>query len=225
MRRSLLRPIIFVVTSGAVRAADDRAAAETIELARIAAAAGATMFQLREPGLPDGELCALAGRVRAALDRRVLLLLNDRADIAVAADADGVHLRGDAMAASRVRAVAPPAFVIGRSVHAEREAREAERDGGTDYLVFGTVFPSASKPADRPAAGLERLAAVCSAVEVPVVAIGGIDPSRAPGAASAGAAGIAAIGMFADAARAGEAAMRGAVADVRRAFAAPGPIN
>jgi thiamine-phosphate pyrophosphorylase len=217
--------MICIVTAGAVRAADDLAATGTIDLARFAAAAGATMFQLREPGLPDAALCALAGRVRAALDRRVLLLINDRTDIAVAAGADGVHLRGDAMAASRVRAIAPPAFVIGRSVHSEREARDAELDGAADYLVFGTVFPSASKPPDREAAGLERLAAVCSAVEIPVVAIGGIDPARAPGAAAAGAAGIAAIGMFADAARAGDAAMRAAVAEVRRAFAAPGPIH
>jgi thiamine-phosphate diphosphorylase len=103
------------------------------------------------------------------------------------------------MAAPRVRAVAPPAFVIGRSVHSVDEAVAAERDGGLDYLLFGTVFPTASKPGAA-AAGVETLARACAAVALPVLAIGGMTASTLAAVARAGAAGFAAIGLFGNAA-------------------------
>ena len=73
------------------------------------------------------------------------------------------------------------------------------REGGYDYLLFGTVFPSQSKPDGHPAAGLDALRAACAAATVPVVAIGGLNVERARSAVEAGAAGIAAIGLFAGA--------------------------
>ena len=122
-------------------------------------------------------------------------------------------MRDDSIAASRVRAIVADPFLIGRSVHSVDAAREAERDGGCNYHVFGTVFPSVTKPDGHAAAGLEQLRLVCGAVRLPVLAIGGITETRASDVARAGAAGIAAISLFRDAASAGRA-----VAAVRRAF-------
>jgi thiamine-phosphate diphosphorylase len=93
--------------------------------------------------------------------------------------------------------IAPPGFLIGRSVHSREEAEEAARAGGCDYFVFGTIYPSAGKGPEHRLAGEEALADLCARVMVPVLAIGGIDETRAGAVAEAGAAGIAAIGAFA----------------------------
>jgi thiamine-phosphate pyrophosphorylase len=165
-----------------------------------AARAGATMIQVRERGLDDRTLFAVTKRVQCEVEgTSASVLVNDRADIAMAAAADGVHLPGAALAAPRVRAILPSGagFIVGRSVHSEAEAIAAERSGGCDYLIFGTVFASLSKPPGHAIAGLEGLARVCAAVTLPVVAIGGIVAERAAEIARAGAAGIAAIGLFA----------------------------
>ena len=163
-----------------------------------AARAGATMIHVRERGLDDRILLEAAKRIRRETgDTAARVLVNDRADIALAAAADGVHLPSVGAAAPRVRAIAPAGFIIGRSVHSEAEAMAAEKSGGCDYLMFGTVFESASKPAGHAIAGIEGLARVCAAVTLPVVAIGGIVAERAGEIARAGAAGIAAIGLFA----------------------------
>jgi thiamine-phosphate diphosphorylase len=102
------------------------------------------------------------------------------------------------MPAGRVRAVAPPGFVIGRSVHSVAEAQQAEDAGGLDYLLFGTVFRSGSKPTVAPA-GLDTLTAVAAATRLPVLAIGGVTLGTCASLAPTGAAGFAAIGLFADA--------------------------
>ncbi len=135
--------------------------------------------------------------LRAVEDTPARILVNDRVDVALAAGAHGVHLRSDSMEASRVREIAPSAFVIGRSVHSAEEALAAERAGGLDYLLFGTVFASDSKPGVAPA-GVERLADACAVVALPVLAIGGISAATCAPAARAGAAGFAAVGLFAN---------------------------
>ena len=91
----------------------------------------------------------------------------------------------------------PDDYLVGRSVHSVAEASAAARDGNCDYLVFGMVFESASKPKGHTIAGLDALAAVCAAVPLPVLAIGGITLARVPEIVRAGAAGLAAIGLFA----------------------------
>jgi thiamine-phosphate pyrophosphorylase len=126
------------------------------------------------------------------------VLVNNRTDIALAAGAHGVHLPASAPLASRVRRIVPDGFLIGRSVHSQAEAEGAQADGGCDYLTFGTVFATASKAADHPVAGPSTLRAVCNAVRLPILAIGGISRQRTPEIARAGAAGMAAIGVFAD---------------------------
>jgi thiamine-phosphate diphosphorylase len=106
-----------------------------------------------------------------------------------------VHLRGDSFAASRVRACVPASFLVGRSVHSVADAVAATQAGGIDYLIFGTVFDSTSKPGSG-SAGLGALAALAAATPIPVLAVGGMTVERARDAVAAGAAGIAAISMF-----------------------------
>ena len=192
MIRIAVTPVICMVTDlRRCSGADDL-------LARIAAAgaAGVHLIQVREPHL---EARALFDLVRAAVARlrglRTRILVNDRLDIALAAGAHGVHLRGVSMSAARVRAGAPPGFLVGRSVHARDEAAQAASAGGLDYLIFGTVFPSASKPG-HDGVGADALRDVVRAVPLPVLAIGGVTAQRVPAIISAGAAGFAAIRLF-----------------------------
>lgn len=168
-----------------------------VERAARAARSGIDVIQVRERDLPDAELVVLVRRlletVRGTSTR---VIVNDRADVAAAAGASGVHLRGDSPPASRVRVLLPDGSLVGRSVHSLEEIDEAVADGGCDYLMFGTVFPSEGKPAGHPVAGLEGLRAACRRSTVPVIAIGGMNADRAAAAASAGAAGVAGIGWF-----------------------------
>jgi thiamine-phosphate pyrophosphorylase len=168
-----------------------------VDRAARAARAGADVIQVRERDLSDRDLIGLVRLiVTASGGTGARVLVNDRADVAVAAGAAGVHLRSDSPRASRVRAFVPPAFVIGRSVHSLAEVDETIEDGGANYLLFGTVFPSSGKPAGHPVAGLAALHAVCARSPLPVIAIGGIDRSRVPAVVEAGAAGFAAVELF-----------------------------
>jgi thiamine-phosphate pyrophosphorylase len=169
-------------------------------LHRVAAAAraGVHLVQVRERDLDGGPLFALVQRcLDAVAGTSARVIVNDRVDVALAAGAHGVHLRGASMPASRVRRGTPKGFLIGRSVHGSAEARAAEVEGGLDYLVFGPVFATRSKP-DAQAGGEEALGAVVRAVSLPVLAVGGVEAATTPMVARAGAAGYAAIGMFAD---------------------------
>jgi thiamine-phosphate diphosphorylase len=133
--------------------------------------------------------------VAAVRGTHTRILVNDRLDVAWAARAHGVHLRADSFSGARARAAAPAPFLVGRSVHSVAEAVAATRDGGLDYLIFGTVFDTVSKPG-RPAAGLPALEAVARATPLPVLAIGGITRERVGDVVAAGGTGVAAIRMF-----------------------------
>ncbi len=151
------------------------------------------LIQIRERDLDARPMIGLVRRlVRRAEGRPCRIVVNDRVDVALAAGAHGVHLPGHGLPIGRVRPLVP-GRLIGRSVHA------GDRVGGpdeADYLVFGTVAPTASK-AGTPIAGLAGLrAAVAAAGDVPVLAIGGMSPVLARSCAEAGAAGVAAIGLF-----------------------------
>lgn len=181
-------PIICLVTGGTY---EPRLLDAIVE----AAQAGVDLVQIREPALSDRALLTLVGRaVDATRDTRCRILVNDRFDIALRANAHGVHLRSDSFPATRIRAAAPEGFLIGRSMHDAAEARAAAH--GCDYLIFGTVFPSASKPAGHRSSGLAALRAACGAVQIPVLAIGGISTENVSDVAAAGASGVAAIGLF-----------------------------
>jgi len=165
----------------------------------LAGEAGIDLLQIREPDLSAGELIGLIQDVRGRLQGASRIVVNERVDVALAAEADGVHLKSDSIPTALVRRHVPAAFLVGRSVHGVEEARAAAAEGA-DYLIFGTVFPSGSKPRGHRTAGLDALAVVTAAVEIPVLAIGGISLNTVAAAAEAGADGVAAIGLFFDAA-------------------------
>jgi thiamine-phosphate pyrophosphorylase len=177
------------------------AAAEAALIRRISAAAraGIHLIQIREREMPDGALLTLVAQaVEAVRGTRARILVNDRVDIAMAAGAHGVHLRGDSVPARRARKIAPPSFLIGRSVHTRDEVVQLAAEGDVDYLLFGTVFDTASKP-NRPSAGLAGLTdAVAAAPTLPVLAIGGMTLDTIGRLHGTGCAGFAAIGQFAD---------------------------
>lgn len=162
-----------------------------------AASAGVHLVQVRERDMDARDLTRLVERCLTAVQgTRARILVNDRLDVALAAGAHGVHLRGDSLPASRARAIAPIGFLIGRSVHSRAEAVAAHADGGVDYLLFGTVFPTDSKPGQTPA-GVKSLEQAVEATPVPVLAVGGISHETVRQLAGTGCAGFAAIGWFA----------------------------
>ena len=157
--------------------------------------AGVDLIQIRERDLDARSLARLVeDAIAVARPAGARVVVNDRLDVALACGAEGVHLRGDSLPPRAARTLAPPGFLIGRSVHGVAEA--ARVAGEVDYLIAGTVFATPSKPPDHPLLGLDGLAAVVRAVRVPVLAIGGITLERLPEVAATGAAGVAGIGMF-----------------------------
>ena len=109
-------------------------------------------------------------------------------------------------------------FLIGRSVHSVEEATAAEAGGGLDYLIFGTIFPTSSKPEGHPLAGPEALRAAVAACRLPILGIGGITLENVDRVAATGAAGVAAIGLFL-----GSQSMDADISSVRRRFAVTRP--
>jgi thiamine-phosphate pyrophosphorylase len=158
------------------------------------AAAGVDALQLREKRLDDLSLCRLARRARAALPLPAVLLVNGRADLALAAGADGVHLPADGIPAGAVRARFGSGLLIGVSTHRLEEVERARRDGA-DYVVFGPVYPTPAKAGCGTPAGLPALARA-AALGIPVYALGGVTLERFGEVAAAGAAGVAGIRLF-----------------------------
>jgi thiamine-phosphate pyrophosphorylase len=165
---------------------------------RRAAASGVALVQIRERDLEGRalfELCRLA--VDAVRGSRTRLLVNDRLDVALAAGAHGVHLRAGSFPAPRVRGWVRPGFLIGQSVHSVEDAASPSARAA-DFLLYGHVFETSSK-AGAPPRGLQRLAEVVRATPVPVLALGGMTAARMAAVMETGAAGFAAISMFAEA--------------------------
>jgi thiamine-phosphate pyrophosphorylase len=153
-------------------------------------------IQLREKDLPDRELFDLTRKVVSlAAGSRAKILVNGRADIALAAGAHGVHLQSSGIAPGSVRRWTPPHFLVGVSVHSQREAGRAWREGA-DYVLFGPVFATPSKLPYGPPLGLQALRRACRAAAGPVFGLGGIGPAQIDSVLQAGAAGVAGITMF-----------------------------
>ena len=149
------------------------------------------MVQLREKDMPPFELLRLARRLRRITSGRALLIVNDRVDVAMLAGADGVQLGESALDVPDVRSLVGPDMLIGRSVHSEVGAVDAECQGA-DYLVLGTVFETASHPEGQ-VGGPDLVREVTEAVGIPVLGIGGITTDNAAGVMDAGASGVAVI--------------------------------
>ena len=194
-----------------------------LRLVSAAAAAGVDLVHVRERDRDDRTLADLTRRIVACVSGSgTRVVVNDRADIAIAAAASGVHLRSDSAPGDRVRAICPRRFVIGRSVHSAAEARAAAT-AGVDYVIMGTVYRTPSKSPTASLAGVHGLAEVCRSVPVPVLAIGGVTIDNLREVAGAGASGVAAIGLFAETFNAHsdrdpEGALISLVAAIRAAF-------
>lgn len=173
-------------------------------------AAGVDWVQIREKDLCARELAVLAREalLRTAVHSRgkrsaSRILVNDRVDVALAERADGVHLGENSLPVDEVARliathISRQDFLVGASCHS-LEAAKLAASGGAGYLFFGPVFATPSKAAFGPSQGVERLAEVCRAIAIPVLAIGGITLENAGACLAAGAAGIAAIRLFQDA--------------------------
>jgi thiamine-phosphate pyrophosphorylase len=175
-----------------------------------AAAAGVDWIQIREKDL-SGRNCGLltrkalqrAAKLPASNGAPTRILVNDRLDVALSEGASGVHLGENSLPLSEAKRLVKAQalsrhFLIGVSCHSLEAARSAAR-GGADYLFFGPIFATPWKAAFGAPQGLERLAEVCRAVSIPVLAIGGITLANASACLAAGASGIAAIRLFQDA--------------------------
>ena len=169
----------------------------------IAARAGVDWIQLREKDLPGRALAELLREALRRVPAGCRIVLNDRLDVACALGAGGVHLGRESLSVEDARRLvggrgATQDFLVGASTHSLAAALSAEK-AGADYLVFGPVYATPSKAQYGPPQGIERLAEVCHAVSLPVLAIGGITVENARACFEAGAAGIAAIRLFEEA--------------------------
>jgi len=167
---------------------------------RVAVAAGVDWVQIRERDLTARALLELTKAAIAEAGSKTRVIVNDRLDVALAAGAAGLHLRGDSIPASvAVRWLnesgAPADFLVGVSCHSREDAIKAEA-AGANYVFFGPVFDTPAKRKFGVPQGIAKLADVCRSVRIPVIAIGGIDESNAAECLRAGAAGIAAIRTF-----------------------------
>ncbi len=158
-----------------------------------AAAGGVTCVQLRAKHMNGAPFLLLAERLIALLNlKNIPLIINDRVDVAAAGKCQGVHLGQDDLPVSAARRILGREAVIGVSVNTVEEARSAEKEGA-DYLGAGPVFTTSSKETSLPVLGVDGLKLLRHKVNIPVLAIGGIDSRNAPDVFDAGVDGIAVI--------------------------------
>lgn len=200
MEFELSKPITYLITSGEMTAATTPYTedfARLLKLISAAVSAGLTLIQIREKNLTARVLYELSLQaVVVARGTTTRLLVNDRADIARAVGADGVHLTASSLSAAILRKAFGKDFLIGVSSHSLDEAQTARAEGA-DFAVFGPVFETSSKRIYGEPLGLEKLAEVTTTLApFPVLALGGVTVDNARDCLRAGAAGIAGISLF-----------------------------
>jgi thiamine-phosphate pyrophosphorylase len=157
---------------------------------------GVDFVQIREKDLSDRALFELTRKiVDYARSTHCRIIVNGRADIAVAAGAHGVHLPSTGFLVSDIRPWLPEDFLVGVSTHSRREAVRAA-EAGADYVLFGPLFPTESKLRYGAPLGLPSLRPSCRSLRIPVLGLGGIHPEQVPLVLEAGAAGVAGISLF-----------------------------
>jgi thiamine-phosphate pyrophosphorylase len=164
-----------------------------LEVTREAIKGGASLIQFRDKEMTTRQLVETAGKIKESTDEAdIPLIINDRLDVALAVDADGVHVGQDDMPATLARQLIGPNKILGVSASTVEEALQAEREGA-DYVSASPVFTTPTKPDAPPPTGLEGLRAIVEAVNLPVIAIGGINEENATKVIGAGAQGVAVI--------------------------------
>ncbi|MBI4949250.1 MAG: thiamine phosphate synthase [Deltaproteobacteria bacterium] len=180
---------LYLITDGSAK----RDLSGFLEKIDAALAGGARLIQLREKGLSARDLLELARIIKAKTETfGARLLINDRADIALVAGADGVHITGNGYAPFEARKILGGKALIGVSTHSVIDGRRAEEEGA-DFVTFGPVYFTRSKAGYGEPLGIEKLREATTAVKIPVFALGGITTERAAEAVSNGASGVAVI--------------------------------
>jgi thiamine-phosphate pyrophosphorylase len=188
-----LRPpvLCFVVGHSSVKDGDvEKAVTEAV-------AGGVTMIQLRDAELPSGELLDLARRLKSITRGKALLIVNDRIDVAIAVEADGVQIPEAGIPTRTARGLIGKYAVLGRSVHSLEEAEKARREGA-EFVIAGTIYESKSKPDAKPV-GASLISEITKDSTLPVLAIGGVTAEKVEEIVQAGAAGVAVISAIAEA--------------------------
>jgi thiamine-phosphate pyrophosphorylase len=171
-----------------------------VEVVELCLGAGLPAVQLREKDLTGVELLDLARGLRGVTTRHgARLLVNDRVDVTLAVDADGVHLPEAGLPPAAARALVGPDRLLGVSTHSTA-AVEAAQEGGADFVLFGPVYDTPHKRTWGAPQGVSALAAACRRARVPVLAIGGVTADRVPELSDAGAVGVAVIRALLEAA-------------------------
>jgi thiamine-phosphate pyrophosphorylase len=199
---NLSKPILYLITRGAT---DETTTAESAEFQQVlrqlsaAVSAGIQLIQIREKKLTTRVLLELVSRaVRITQGTATRVLVNDRADVAAGAGADGLHLTTQSLEAAVVRKAFGDRLLIGASTHSAEEAQQA-MNGGANFIVFGPVFETTAKKKYGPPVGLQALSELASKIKpFPILALGGITIANAAECLRAGASGIAGITLFAE---------------------------
>lgn len=192
-------PLIYLITRGDATAAGfTEKKREILDLIAVAVAAEISLIQIREKNLDARRVFELVAE-SVKLTRRTTttkILVNDRADIALAAGADGIHLTSRSVAADVIRRAFPEDFIIGVSAHTLADAKTAAKNGA-DFITFSPVFASPDKGKPQ---GLAKLREVCERLKpFPVIALGGVDATNYESVLANGASGFAAIRFLNDA--------------------------
>ncbi len=200
MTLNLPKPILYLITHGATTEGttpDSEEFRNILRQASAAVTAGIALIQIREKQLTARVLFELSSAVVAiARGSSTHVLVNDRADIAASAGADGVHLTTTSLTADVIRKTFGAKFLIGVSTHSLVEARDAFRQEA-DFAVFGPIFPTLSKTKYGPPLGVEQLKDAARELDpFPLIALGGISLERVNECLQAGARGVAGITLF-----------------------------
>ncbi len=195
------KPLVYLITKGAATAENFRAhSVEILNIVESAVLSGVSMIQIREKQLSAKLVFELAAKAAAITNNsNTKLLVNDRADIARAAGADGVHLTSQSIPAQIVRRDFGADFIVGVSAHSRAEVETAKR-AGADFATFSPIYATPSKAVYGAPQGVAKLREIVQAVEdFPVIALGGIEASNFGEVLKTGAAGIGAIRFLSDA--------------------------
>jgi thiamine-phosphate pyrophosphorylase len=189
--RLRLPVLCFVASRAAVKDGDiEKTVADAV-------AGGVSMVQLRERELPAGELLALARRLKSITRGKALLIINDRVDVALAMEADGVQVPEDGLPTRAVRSLIGKYALLGRSVHGVEAAHQANREGA-EFFIAGTMYKTASKAGAKPV-GPGLITEITKDTSLPVLGIGGITADKVEELIKAGAAGVAVVSAIAEA--------------------------
>jgi thiamine-phosphate pyrophosphorylase len=185
-------PKLYAIVDVSCFAAPLRTTAAIVDYAKDLAAGGATLIQYRNKVGSTREMLSHAREIRRVLGDGLTLIMNDRADICIAAGYDGVHVGQEDLSPDGARTVIGPERILGVSAHNLEQLQEAEA-GPADYIAFGPVFATASKRNPDPVVGLNGIRAARAATRKPLIAIGGITRANASSVIDAGADSVAVI--------------------------------